>query len=76
MRLYSVVLLVAAVVLVNVEQVATFEMTTADYPSVVIRSLADHQNGVTPKRLLRRYDEGDEERAIGGGTISELASKL
>ncbi|POM69238.1 Secreted RxLR effector peptide protein [Phytophthora palmivora] len=77
MRLYSVaLLLVGAVVLVNVERSTSFQLTTADYPTVVILSFVDHQNGVAPKRLLRRYDEGDEERAIGGGTISELASKL
>ncbi|POM65120.1 Secreted RxLR effector peptide protein, partial [Phytophthora palmivora] len=76
MRLYSVVLLVAAVLLVNDEQVTSFELTTADYSSVIIRSLADHQNGVAPKRLLRRYDEDIEERAIAGGTISGLTTKL
>ncbi|POM59173.1 Secreted RxLR effector peptide protein [Phytophthora palmivora] len=73
MHLYSVALLVAAVVLVNVQRSTSFQLTTADYPTVVIRSFVD-QNSVAPRRLLRRYDE--EERAIGGGTISELATKL
>ncbi|POM63962.1 Putative RxLR effector [Phytophthora palmivora] len=73
MHLYPVVLLVAAVVLVNVQRSTSFQLTTADYPTVVIRSFVD-QNSVAPRRLLRRYDE--EERAIGGGTISELATKL
>ncbi|POM73509.1 Secreted RxLR effector peptide protein [Phytophthora palmivora] len=73
MHLYSVVLLVAAVVLVNAQSSTSFQLTTADYPTVVIRSFVD-QNSVAPKRLLRRYDE--EERVIGGGTISELATKL
>ncbi|POM59774.1 Secreted RxLR effector peptide protein [Phytophthora palmivora] len=71
MRLYSVAL-VATVLLANVEQVTTFELTTADYPTVVISSLANQQSGGAPKRLLRRYH--DEERAPGGGTTSELAA--
>ncbi|KAG2792274.1 hypothetical protein PC114_g26733, partial [Phytophthora cactorum] len=65
---------VAAVLLAKVERAASFELTTADYPTVV-RSLADYQSGAAPTRLLRRYDD-DEERAIGGGTISELATKF
>ncbi|KAG3235428.1 hypothetical protein PI124_g19535 [Phytophthora idaei] len=75
MRLYSVALLVAAVLLVTIERATSIELTIADYPTV-LRSLADHQNGVAPKRLLRYYDEDCEERAIGGGTISVLATKL
>ncbi|ETK72362.1 hypothetical protein L915_20532 [Phytophthora nicotianae] len=72
MPLYSVALLVAAVFLASVERATSFDLTTANYPTV-IRTLADHQNGVTPKRLLRRYDE---ERAIGVGTISELVTNI
>ncbi|KAG6943437.1 hypothetical protein JG688_00017598 [Phytophthora aleatoria] len=75
MRLYSVALLVAAVLLATIERATSIELTIADYPTV-LRSLADHQNGVAPKRLLRHYDEDYEERAIGGGTISVLATKL
>ncbi|POM57802.1 Secreted RxLR effector peptide protein [Phytophthora palmivora] len=71
MRLYSVAL-VATVLLANVEQATTFELTTADYPTVVTSSLANQQSGGTSKRLLRRYH--DEERAPGGGTTSELAA--
>ncbi|POM78007.1 Secreted RxLR effector peptide protein [Phytophthora palmivora] len=74
MRLYYVVLLVAAVVMVKVQRSTSFQLTSTDYPSVIIRSFVDHQSVGAPKRLLRRYDE--EERAIGGGTISELATKL
>ncbi|KAG6943412.1 hypothetical protein JG688_00017617 [Phytophthora aleatoria] len=73
MRICSVIL-VAAVLLAKVEWAASFELTPADYPTVV-RSLADYQSGAAPTRLLRRYDD-DEERAIGGGTISELVTRL
>ncbi|KAF1786515.1 hypothetical protein GQ600_356 [Phytophthora cactorum] len=52
---------------------ASFELTPADYPTIV-RSLADYQSGAAPTRLLRRYDD-DEERAIGGGA-SKLVDKL
>ncbi|POM58874.1 Secreted RxLR effector peptide protein [Phytophthora palmivora] len=76
MRLYYVVLLVAAVVLVKVQRSTSFQLTSADYPSVIIRSFVDHQSGGAPKRLLRRYDEDIEERAIAGGTISGLTTKL
>ncbi|POM78182.1 Secreted RxLR effector peptide protein [Phytophthora palmivora] len=45
------------------------------YP-VVLLVAAVVLNGVAPKRLLRRYDEDIEERAIAGGTISGLTTKL
>ncbi|KAG3104165.1 hypothetical protein PI124_g12922 [Phytophthora idaei] len=73
MRICSVIL-VAAVLLAKVEWAASFELTPADYPTVV-RSLADYQSGAAPTRLLRRYDD-DEERAIGGLPISEMATKI
>ncbi|POM69500.1 Secreted RxLR effector peptide protein [Phytophthora palmivora] len=76
MRLYLVALLVTGACLVNGERATSFQQTTPDYSNVIIRSLTDHQNIVAPKRLLRRYREDDEERAIGGGAISELATKL
>ncbi|POM59632.1 Secreted RxLR effector peptide protein [Phytophthora palmivora] len=76
MRLYLVALLVTGAFLVNVERATSFQQTTPHYPTVIIRSITDHQNSVAPKRLLRHYREDDEERTIGGGTISELATKL
>ncbi|POM58116.1 Secreted RxLR effector peptide protein [Phytophthora palmivora] len=76
MRLYLVALLVTGAFLVNVERATSFQHTTPDYPTVLTRSFADHQNSGAPKRLLRHYREGDEERAIGGGAISELTTKL
>ncbi|POM61025.1 putative RxLR effector [Phytophthora palmivora] len=72
MRLYLVALLVTGACLVNGERATSFQQTTPDYSNVIIPSLTDHQNIVAPKRLLRRYREDDEERAIGGGAISEL----
>ncbi|POM73053.1 Secreted RxLR effector peptide protein [Phytophthora palmivora] len=75
MRLYSVAFLVA-VVLASVEWTNSLKLTSTDYPTVIIRSRANHQIGVAPKRLLRRYDVDAEERAIGAGAISELATKI
>ncbi|POM75512.1 Secreted RxLR effector peptide protein [Phytophthora palmivora] len=76
MRFYSIALLVTGAFLVNVERAPSFQHTAPDYPTVLTRSFADHQNSGAPKRLLRHYREGDEERAIGGGAISELATKF
>ncbi|POM70950.1 Secreted RxLR effector peptide protein [Phytophthora palmivora] len=76
MRLYSVAFLVAVVLLANVEWTNSLKLTSTDYPTVIIRSRANHQIGVSPKRLLRRYDVNAEERAIGAGAISELTTKL
>ncbi|KUF78203.1 hypothetical protein AM587_10010406 [Phytophthora nicotianae] len=75
MHLYSVAVLIAAVLLSCVEPATPFDLSTVDYLTE-IRFLADNQNSVNSKRLLRRYDKDDEERAIGGGTISKLATKL
>ncbi|POM65615.1 Secreted RxLR effector peptide protein [Phytophthora palmivora] len=75
-RRYFVTLLVAVVLLANIEPISSFEPTSADYPTVTIRSFTNQYNGVTPKRLLRRYREDEEERTIAGDTISGLATKL
>ncbi|ETN11637.1 hypothetical protein PPTG_10475 [Phytophthora nicotianae INRA-310] len=75
MRLYSVRLLVATALLANVERAAPFDLTIDDYPTVV-RSLADNQNVVTPKRILRRFDEADEERLVGISKMSELTTQV
>ncbi|OWY97311.1 RxLR effector protein, partial [Phytophthora megakarya] len=74
MRLYSVALAVGAGLMANVGRITSFEVTTADYPSI-IRSL-DHQKGVAPTRLLRRYDADTEERAFGTSTITDLVTKI
>ncbi|ETI52379.1 hypothetical protein F443_04463 [Phytophthora nicotianae P1569] len=63
------------ILLANVERVASYELTSADYVST-FHSFADHQNGGTSNRLLRRYDEVEEERAIGGTIVSGLTTKL
>ncbi|POM60304.1 Secreted RxLR effector peptide protein [Phytophthora palmivora] len=74
--LYFVTLLVAVVLLANLESISSFEPTSADYPTVIISSIANQYNDVAPKRLLRRYREDEEERTIAGGTVSGLATKL
>ncbi|KAF4044468.1 hypothetical protein GN244_ATG03176 [Phytophthora infestans] len=74
MRLYSIAFLVAVALLAKVDRATPSELTTADYPTLT-HSITGRQNHVTP-RLLRRMEEDDEERGIGGTAISDLAAKL
>ncbi|OWZ15048.1 hypothetical protein PHMEG_00011384 [Phytophthora megakarya] len=73
MRHFSAAVLVAVVLLANVERAISKLIT--DYP-IVNHDPVGYQNGVTPKRLLRRFDEESEERAIGGSSISRLTIKI
>ncbi|KAF4034335.1 hypothetical protein GN244_ATG13723 [Phytophthora infestans] len=76
MSLYLIVLLFVAVLLANIEQATSFELTTAGHRAA-IHPLADHQSLVAPKRLMRRNDEDNDERtAVRGATITELATKV
>ncbi|OWY93304.1 RxLR effector protein [Phytophthora megakarya] len=73
MRHFSAAVLVAVVLLANVERAISKLIT--GYP-IVNHDPVGYQNGVTPKRLLRRFDEETEERAIGGSAISRLTFKI
>ncbi|OWZ14061.1 RxLR effector protein [Phytophthora megakarya] len=73
MHLYSVALLVAAVLLANIERTTSVGLTTINNPTEI-----RYQNGVAPTitRLLRRSVDNEERAITGGGAISGLTTKI